>query len=137
MAEDARLGDYRMDEEECWGRLHDHPTYVGRLGFVQDGRPVILPLNFRADGRTVVFRTTAGAKLSAVVDGQLLAFEVDEVDAGWQTGWSVLAQGRAHIVDDEREMRRLEQLGLRAWASGRQDEWIVLTPDTITGRHIA
>ncbi|MBA3288089.1 MAG: pyridoxamine 5'-phosphate oxidase family protein, partial [Acidimicrobiia bacterium] len=38
---------------------------VGRLATYASGRPHIVPVNFVVDGRTIVFRTAEGAKLSA------------------------------------------------------------------------
>lgn len=131
-----RLGDYRMDERECWERLRNHPTKVGRLAFVDDGVPAVLPLNFRVDGTSIVFRTGPGAKLAAVISAQMLAFEADEVDAGWQWGWSVLAQGRAYHEQDRHTIRRLERLGLRPWTHAQRDDWIVMRPSRISGRQL-
>ena len=131
-----KLGDYQMDEQECWERLGSHATMVGRLGYLEDGIPAILPVNYRVDGRSIVFRTGPGSKLSAAVSAQVLAFEVDEVDAGWQTGWSVLVRGRGTRIADSEEIRRLTNIGLRPWSAGEKDHWVRLRGTRISGRHL-
>jgi Pyridoxamine 5'-phosphate oxidase len=45
---------------ECLALLTSHR--VGRVAVVVDGQPVILPVNYRTDDGTVVFRTDAGTK---------------------------------------------------------------------------
>lgn len=131
-----RLGDYQMQEQECWQRLRNHSTMVGRLGFLEDGVPAILPINYRVDGTSIVFRTAPGSKLAAATSTQLLAFEVDEVDAGWQTGWSVLLRGRGSLIEDSEEIRKLVNLGLRPWSAGDKDHWVRLRATRISGRHL-
>ncbi|MBA3288174.1 MAG: pyridoxamine 5'-phosphate oxidase family protein, partial [Acidimicrobiia bacterium] len=49
--------------ESCWELLRS--MSVGRLATYASGRPHIVPVNFVVDGRTIVFRTAEGAKLSA------------------------------------------------------------------------
>jgi hypothetical protein len=66
---------------------------VGRVAFVLDGRPVILPVNYAVDGWTIVFRTTHGGKLVAASSGALVAFEADSFDRQNRVGWSVVARG--------------------------------------------
>src|SRR5690242_4551703 len=55
------------------------PVSLGRIGFVVDGWPVVLPVNFALDGRDVVFRTDLGTKLDAC-DGARVCFQVDHTD---------------------------------------------------------
>ena len=44
-------------------------AYVGRIGFVVEGRPLILPVNYLADDDSIVFCTAPGTKLSAIGGG--------------------------------------------------------------------
>ena len=123
-----------LDAEECWRRVREHPHKVGRVAFVSDGIPTILPVNYRVDGESIVYRTRPGRKLAAVVHGAQFAFEVDDVDVAWQSGWSVLAQGRSELVTARDAIRRLENLGLRPWAPGVRDQWVRLRPLRVSGR---
>jgi len=125
-----------LDEAECLRLLAS--TTVGRVGFVVDGRPIVLPVNFAVDGRTIVFRTGEGTVLNKAAL-QMIAFEVDDIDDATHTGWSVLAQGVAQDVGtaiDERS-EQLRQLALVTWAPDRRDRWFRLDADTLTGRRLS
>ena len=123
-----------LDRAECWQRLRDHPARVGRLAFVNDGLPVIIPVNYRVDGESIVFRTNPGAKLAAATDGHMVAFESDDVDIAWQSGWSVLLRGKAEYITGRQAVERLGRLGLRPWAPGSREHWVRLRPIRIEGR---
>lgn len=125
-----------LDRDECL-RLLREESYVGRLGFVADGRPLVLPVNYVADSSSVVFVTPAGTKLSALRDGAAVAFEIDQSRALYHTGWSVLVQGHAREVTDEDELARLRHGPLRSWAEPRAAHWVRIAIDEISGRRIA
>lgn len=125
-----------LDHTECWKRLREHPAKIGRLGFVSDGLPIILPINYRVDGESIVFRTRPGAKLAAVSDGTVLAFQSDNVDVSWQAGWSVLLRGKGEHVTQPGEIERLRGLGLQPWAPGERDQWVRIRPSRIEGRQL-
>ena len=63
-----------IPRKECLGLLAGHE--VGRLGFLVGDQPMVLPVNYAAQGNVVVFRTDDGTKLDAV-SGKKVAFEVD------------------------------------------------------------
>jgi nitroimidazol reductase NimA-like FMN-containing flavoprotein (pyridoxamine 5'-phosphate oxidase superfamily) len=108
---------------------------VGRVGFVEDGEVLVLPVNFVVDGQTVVFRTAGGSKLAGAEDRSEVAFEADNYDDITETGWSVLVRGGAEVVEGVAEIDRLSQLGLRSWASPQDRPfWIRITPISVTGR---
>jgi hypothetical protein len=121
--------------EECLNHLKDEP--VGRLAFVHDGDPVILPVNHAVDGLDVVFRSTWGSKLEVARHAGSVAFEVDGYDAEAQTGWSVLVSGIAEAVYDAEESARLDSLPLRSWA-GISDPtfWVRVRAEQVTGRAV-
>src|SRR5215471_15598553 len=77
---------------------------LGRIAVSSGALPTILPVNFRFDGRRILFRTGVGSKLSAATDHAVVAFEVDEIDAATQTGWSVMVTGVAREVTDPAEL---------------------------------
>lgn len=122
--------------EECLERLRDAP--MGRLAFIHDGGPVMLPVNHGVDGTGIVFRTTWGSKLLSVEQGGPVAFEVDGIDEDRQTGWSVVATGTAAIVDGDVDKARLDRLGLHTWAEMDEDAlWVKILAEDISGREIA
>jgi uncharacterized protein len=121
---------------DCFGLLESVP--VGRIGFLAAGEVAVLPVHYLLDGQDVVFRTRAGSKLSAVEVGQYVGFEADSYDAATGTGWSVVVNGLAEIVDSAEEVARLDALGLSSWGgedSGRV--WVRIRPSSINGRRIA
>jgi uncharacterized protein len=108
---------------------------VGRVGFCADGEVVVLPVNHAIDGQDVVFRTASGSKLTAAEEQDLVAFEVDRYDLQARTGWSVLVTGRATVVYDEAETRRLNRLNLHPWATTVDHPfWVRIHPTSVTGR---
>jgi uncharacterized protein len=111
----------------------------GRLAVaLSDGAPVIRPVNYMFDERSqsVVFRTTDGSKLRGVLHAGEAAFEIDGVDDGSRTGWSVIVHGVAEEVTDRAEMRHLDALGLTPWAPGPKRHWVRIRARTVTGRRI-
>lgn len=122
-----------LDVDTCLRRLRSAP--LGRIAFVRDGAPVILPVNHVVDGTTIAFRTTWGSKQLIAEGARQVAFEVDGIDAGRRCGWSVLVRGTAGRVYDEASVDRYERLPLRWWTPPPPDPvWIAIRPDEITGR---
>ena len=68
---------------------------VGRLVVVDNGRPLIFPVNYALDGEAPVFRTASGTKLWASTHAPV-AFEVDSIDREARSGWSVVVHGIAN-----------------------------------------
>jgi nitroimidazol reductase NimA-like FMN-containing flavoprotein (pyridoxamine 5'-phosphate oxidase superfamily) len=119
--------------EECLQRLASVP--VGRIGFLADGEMMVLPVNHVVDGQDPVFRTTHGSTLSAAGGQSLVAFEADEYDERTQSGWSVLITGRAEVVYEDSEIRRLNSYRLHPWVRAVEHPfWIRIRPTSVTGR---
>lgn len=110
---------------------------IGRLGFVVDGQPMVLPVNFAVDGDVVVFRTGEGTKLEAAV-GAKVAFEVDEVDEATGSGWSVVVQGVAREITDDPDWfaESLRQAAAPTWLPSTPDHYVRIDPGTVSGRRI-
>lgn len=129
------LGLERLDHDQCWSFLADHN--VGRVAAVQFGRPIIYPVNYAVDGHSVVFRTAPGAKLTAAALGKPVAFEVDETDARFESGTSVIVHGNLREITDPDERRRVDTLGVRPWASGERDHMLRVETVWVSGRRIS
>lgn len=127
-----------LSPQECLGLLRRHVPQVGRVGLnVRDGQPIVIPVNYRVDGDTVVFRTEPGSLLAQHAAEHPVAFEADEVDGAWLEGWSVLIQGIARQVTDVVELDRLRRLQLRSWAPGDRSLYVRVIPTALTGRRIS
>jgi nitroimidazol reductase NimA-like FMN-containing flavoprotein (pyridoxamine 5'-phosphate oxidase superfamily) len=121
--------------DECLRLAGSQP--VGRIAFADGGDIHIFPVNHRVLDGLVAFRTADGTKLGSAAEGSVVAFEVDRYDADTQTGWSVLIKGRAELLDDGILQTRLRASGLRPWRNRvPRPEWVVIRPDTVTGRRL-
>jgi len=111
---------------------------VGRIGFVVDGWPIVLPVNYTFDGADLVIRTDARSKLAAETHWPVpVVVEVDAPITVFKSGWSVLAHGIATEVRDPDELARLRALRLEPWAAGVRDHWIRIRVVQMTGRRLS
>ena len=69
--------DTALSEQDC-RRLLATRT-LGRVGLTSGALPVIMPVEYVYDDGVITFRTEHDAKLRAAEQGDVLAFEVDEV----------------------------------------------------------
>ena len=74
---------------------------VGRIGFLAEDGPVVMPMNYVLSGDHIVVRTVAFGVVARSAIDQLVAFEVDDVDDFLEAGWSVLVRGAATLLTDD------------------------------------
>lgn len=123
-----------LPPHRCWDELTGRG--VGRLAFLHEGAPEVLPVNYAVDDESIVFRIDHGTKLSSLGRDDRVAFEVDGIDHEARTGWSVIVKGRARRVTGAAEMGHLRGLGLEPWAVGAKDHWYRIEPTSVTGRSV-
>ncbi len=109
---------------------------IGRIAYVSDDEPTVVPVNYLLHEGTVVFRTTYGTTLDTVATGARVAFEVDSFDEGSHTGWSVVVRGKAEEIWVPEELQAARTLPLRPWAPGERAHYVRIMPSSITGRRI-
>jgi uncharacterized protein len=122
--------------DECYGLLSTHE--FGRIGVVAEHYPLILPVNYRLDGTTVVIRTHPGTILNSAEHANV-TFEVDEIDRASRSGWSVLIRATAEEVGEQHRadlVARTHDTGVEPWAPGDKSHWIRLIAHEVTGRRI-
>ncbi|MER7542921.1 pyridoxamine 5'-phosphate oxidase family protein [Actinomadura sp.] len=124
-----------LDEDECRALLAG--AAVGRIVFTHRALPAVQPVNFVLSGGDIVIKVSRASRLATAAAGTVVAFEIDDYDAGAGTGWSVVAVGRARRVTDPREITVLDALPLRTWAPVERDTYIRVRPEVVTGRRIA
>lgn len=123
-----------LDQTECWHLLRTHG--VGRLAWAsRDDGVQVLPVNYvMLDEETVLFRTSEDSRLAELAAGVDVSFQLDDIDPSTQTGWSVLARGRAahfdrtaftHVPDSE------------PWAVGDRDVFITFRASRLSGRIVS
>ena len=112
-------------------------SFVGRVGFIHDGLPHIIPVNYMAETPdSIVFWSMEGTKLSALAGGAPVVFEVDDQRPLYHAGWSVIARGTAAEITDPQDVERLRRGPLRSWAASEGGRWIRIRVDEVTGRRI-
>jgi nitroimidazol reductase NimA-like FMN-containing flavoprotein (pyridoxamine 5'-phosphate oxidase superfamily) len=131
---DSRTWLIHLSEADCWRLLEEHP--VGRVGVLVNSAPEIYPVNYRVDGRSILFRTDTGTKLAGLERSPSVCFEIDAIEPASKTGWSVLVKGRAHPLVDSDEVRAAGREPLEYWSIATKPHWVRIDPHEVTGRRI-
>jgi uncharacterized protein len=125
----------KLPYEECVQLLRGGT--VGRIAFVVDEAPVILPVNYRVTETGghlwIVLRTRPGNIIQRAP--MHVAFEIDEIDLGEHQGWSVLARGTLHPVDPDAADFR-ERFDPEPWIEAERDSWLIIDPFAVSGRRL-
>ncbi|MFT4213436.1 MAG: pyridoxamine 5'-phosphate oxidase family protein [Microbacterium sp.] len=119
-----------LTEAQSWDRLAEHQLgrLVTRVGAVLD----IFPVNYTIDGKSIVFRTAEGSKLTELTINDEVLFEVDEytdVDA-----WSVVVRGNAQRLETGDEVRSADALPLTPWIPTLKYNYVRIVPTALSGR---
>lgn len=121
-----------LSEAECRRLIASGGT--GRLIFTTRRGPAAVPVNFAIFRDQVVFRTAEDGSLAALA-GSEVGFEVDEIDAERQEGWSVLIVGQLARVTDPYELGEIHKL-VRPWAGEDRRLGMRLVVERISGRRV-
>lgn len=121
-----------LGAHDCWSLLRT--VSVGRLAVWAADHPEIFPVNYVVDHGSLVFRTAAGTKLSAVLGGPPVAFEADGVNANSGVAWSVIVKGKAEEVHRGHELLETVSLLLFPWEAGPKDHFVRIVPESVSGR---
>jgi uncharacterized protein len=105
--------------------------HIGRLAVNDSETPLVVPLNFAMHDRGVLIRIGPG-RLSEMVPGSLVTFEVDHVDPEGAEAWSVLIRGLASALDPGDPP---QGVGVPQPLVPDPGEMIIfIRPDVVTGR---
>ena len=121
--------------EECVALLRGEA--VGRIAFVIEELPVVLPVNYHLletpTGIVLTLRTRPDGPIDRAP--QAVALEIDGIDHSHQRGWSVLVRGSLrHVAARDRELR--ERFRVVPWLPAEPDVWLVIEPVEISGRRL-
>lgn len=119
-----------LNDEECWDLLIS--SSFGRLALSIAGEPDIYPVNFVAADRRLVFRTAEGTKLLELTVNNKVAFEADGI--GRDEAWSVVARGRARVLEHQADIDGADQLPLRPLIPTLKYIYVEIVPETVSGR---
>ena len=122
-----------LSEEDC-RRLLDSRTF-GRLAFVDDQGPVVLPVNYVTHGGAVLLRLSPHGSIGLHVRDRVVGLEVDDIDESARSGWSVLVRGTAGFVDADDLPVGLDARP-QPWPEGVRSLHVRITPRSVTGRRL-
>ena len=123
-----------IEEDDCFSLLAS--TTVGRVGFMNEDRIEIIPVNFRMHGRDVVLRTREQGVLAQLPTQQHVAFEVDHHDDVAGTAWNVLLSGRVEAMTPEEVEALSAAERVLPWAGGDRELWLRFVADRVSGRRV-
>ncbi len=118
-----------LSREECRQLLRGH--HMGRVSWAGAEGIQVLPVSYAVSEDRIVLRTAEGSMLAGLVEPQQVGFEIDDLDAETQTGWSVLVQGTSGPGE------QLEGELTEPWAPGARPVVVAITPSAYSGRAIA
>lgn len=121
-----------LSEAVCWERMRK--TSVGRLGVHDDGQPVIYPIHYLVDGRSIVFRTRPDSKIAGAPSLERVAFEIDGFEQERGDAWSILVKGVAQLIDSDPAFAFADELPLFPWVAADRATWVRIVPVEVTGR---
>ncbi|HEX5086432.1 MAG TPA: pyridoxamine 5'-phosphate oxidase family protein [Nocardioides sp.] len=119
-----------LSTEDCWELAMSRP--VGRLAWSGPHGPTVIPVNFTADGKSVMIRTKAYSEAARECEDTMVAFQVDSFDEDTRQGWSVLMRGRAHFEYSSPS----SEGGPDVWVSGPRSLQLRIEVGEVTGRRI-
>jgi nitroimidazol reductase NimA-like FMN-containing flavoprotein (pyridoxamine 5'-phosphate oxidase superfamily) len=122
-----------LTRDECLALLTSKS--LGRVAFTQRALPAIRPVNYALVGHHIVLQTQADG-LGRRLDGQIVAFEVDDMDSDAGTGWSVVLTGAARLLRTPGELTRLAALPWVSLAGEGHDARVCIVPGEISGRRV-
>ena len=119
-----------LDEDECWRLLREQS--LGRLAVSAAKEIDIFPINFHADGSTILVRTAPGTKLLEMAVNGDVALETDGYTES--QAWSVVAKGEARRLEHQTEIDAADQRPLKPWIPTLKYIYVEITPRQLTGR---
>lgn len=119
-----------LSDQECLDRLAEQE--LGRLVTYAAGVLDIFPVNYVVDGRSVVFRTAEGSKLTELTINDEVIFEVDDYTD--TDAWSVVVRGTAQRLETSDEVRAADELPLKPWIPTLKYNYVRIEADSFSGR---
>ncbi|WP_101847836.1 pyridoxamine 5'-phosphate oxidase family protein [Zhihengliuella sp. ISTPL4] len=124
---------HELDEQQSYELLAT--TTVGRIGYLDDGRVKIHPVNFAVSGHELLLRTSPDGHLAALSNESAeVSFEVDYHDPLGGMGWSVLMHGTLSRVPEDRAAGAAARVN--PWAGDDRDLPLSFRIESLTGRSV-
>ena len=125
-----------LSADDCLALLKSRS--VGRMVFVDDDGPGVVPVNYGVAGDEIVLRVEEDSSLRRLIQNRI-GFEVDQIDSELSEGWSVLVRGGGREVplEDVADLLNLMHEDLpRPWAEGVHNHWLAIKIASVTGRRL-
>ncbi|MGN8551350.1 UNVERIFIED_CONTAM: pyridoxamine 5'-phosphate oxidase family protein [Microbacterium sp. SLM126] len=120
-----------LETAHCWRLLE--AAKVGRLAIEgHDGRPDVFPVNYLVHDGNLFVRSAPGTKLRSIAKHPAVAFEIDGETTNYH--WSVVVHAVAHRIDVDADIEASGVLELISASPTAKDNFIRLTPQSVTGR---
>jgi uncharacterized protein len=123
-----------LDEAQCLALMAT--VSLGRIAFTEGALPAVQPVAFALGDGEVFIPTHRGSGVAAASRGAVVAFEVDDFDAGTRTGWNVTVIGASRLISDPAVVGRLDELGVQPWAPADAHCYIGIQTQLVRGRRI-
>jgi len=125
----------RLNQAECLLLLGSVP--VGRVAFVVNGPPLVLPVNFTLRDDDIVIQTAATSPLADLARAhRLVSFEVDDIDEASRLGWSVLCHGPARLMVEAADRDDNWDELVSPWIGNDRRTVVGIRAGAFTGRRI-
>ena len=111
---------------------------IGRVGLCIEALPVVLPVAFAVHEDDVVICALGGRRITAALDGAVVAFQADGHggQAGIGVGWSVLVQGAVRVLAVPPPVPVSRQPEHRVWGASAEDQFAAIRTDLVCGRRV-
>jgi nitroimidazol reductase NimA-like FMN-containing flavoprotein (pyridoxamine 5'-phosphate oxidase superfamily) len=119
-----------LSEDENWRLLRR--TSLARLALSAAGEVDIFPVNYYADGETLLMRTAPGTKLLELTVNSRVAVEIDGFTD--DEAWSVVVKGTARRLERQAEIDEADEAPLVPWIPTLKYIYVRITPATLSGR---
>jgi nitroimidazol reductase NimA-like FMN-containing flavoprotein (pyridoxamine 5'-phosphate oxidase superfamily) len=123
-----------LHRAECLRLLRHHT--LGRVGLTFGALPTVLPVNYFLDGDRILVRTGSGSKLDAAMRDMVVAFEVDDFDPVYHSGWSVVVTGVATEITEAEDLEALNSARVARWAPRGEEHVLAISTEMVSGRRL-
>jgi hypothetical protein len=109
---------------------------VGRIAYPVDQGARILPVNYILADDGIIFRTVPDGEISRHALDSICAFEIDETDDLFESGWSVIVVGRLRLATEEDFARMRYGKLPEPWVGGDRRMFVRLSGEDVSGRRV-
>ena len=117
---------------DCWRLLGS--AEIARIAWHGPHGVTVVPVNYTIAEGALWFRTNPYSALARECGGAHVAVEVDSLDPGSRSGWSVVIRGVAELFEAQETPEPLAEL--RIWPAGVRNVFIRLEPAEVSGRKL-